>query len=196
MQNSRGKFLKDFFVSFLLTIVSGGYENDISLIRLAENHFFMIAPTEQQSRCYSWLRSNLDSDSNVSIQNVSADYTAICIMGPYSKLLLIDAIAKAALASGTPIEDYLRELENFPFFTFKTLPLGTSNVPVLACNLTHTGELGFVLYMRNPQAISVYQTLLDAGKCLVYKNYTFKSFYFICVFKVPNMVCNMRVVLL
>lgn len=123
----------------------------------------MIAPTEQQSRCYSWLRSNLDSDSNVSIQNVSADYTAICIMGPYSKLLLIDAIAKAALASDVPIEDYLRELENFPFFTFKTLPLGTSNVPVLACNLTHTGELGFVLYMRNPQASSVYQTLLDAG---------------------------------
>ncbi|KAH9399860.1 hypothetical protein TYRP_017428 [Tyrophagus putrescentiae] len=141
----------------------GGYENDVSLIRLAENHFFMIAPTEQQARCYSWLRSNLHADSNVSIQNVSADYTAICIMGPYSKLLLIDAIAKAALASGAPIEDYLREFENFPFFTFKTLPLGTANVPVLACNLTHTGELGFVLYMRNPQASAVYQTLLDAG---------------------------------
>lgn len=70
----------------LKLLLLGGYENDVSLIRLAENHFFMIAPTEQQARCYSWLRSNLHADSNVSIQNVSADYTAICIMGPYSKV--------------------------------------------------------------------------------------------------------------
>lgn len=141
----------------------GGYESDVSLIRLSNNHFFLVGPTESQTRCLSWLQSHVLVDSNVTVQNVTNDYCAICVMGPYAKLLLTDAIAAAALASGDPIEEYLKDLENFPFFTAKELPIGASRTPVLACNLSHTGELGFVLYMHNPVALDCYDTLLKVG---------------------------------
>lgn len=140
----------------------GGYENDVSIIRLAKNQFLLVGPTESQTRCLSWLRSNI-LDENITVQNVTDDYTAICIMGPYAKLLLTDVVAAAALAEGYAPEVFLRELENFPFFTAKKLPIGAANIPVLACNLSHTGELGFVLYLQNPQAIECYDTLISAG---------------------------------
>ncbi len=127
----------------------GGYENDVSLIRLAENRFMLIGPTEQQSRCISWL-SRHNIDSSVQISDISSIYTAICLMGPLSKLVLADVLSDA------------QQLDSFPFFTYKQLEIGLApNVRV--CNLTHTGELGWVLYIPNEHALHVYDLLVRVG---------------------------------
>ncbi|KAH7641081.1 hypothetical protein DERF_000816 [Dermatophagoides farinae] len=143
----------------------GGFENDVSVIRLNERNFFLIGPTESQTRCMAWLRSNVleDDVDQISIRDVTNDFTAICIMGPYAKLLLIDVVVAAALALKEPIEKFTKQLDQFPFFTAKELPIGSSKTPVLACNISHTGELGFVLYMHNQQAVQCYDTLVSAG---------------------------------
>lgn len=143
--------------------VNGGYENDVSVVRFAPNHFFVIGPTESQSRCMSWLRQHILDDSTISLQNVTTELTAICIMGPHSKLLLADAVSAAAVASNNSVEFYLKQVENFPFFTAKQLPVGIGNVPVMVCHFTHTGELGFVLYMKRDDMLQCYDTLVSAG---------------------------------
>lgn len=33
----------------------GGYENDCMLVRQAENSYFMVSPTSQQTRIYQWM---------------------------------------------------------------------------------------------------------------------------------------------
>lgn len=33
----------------------GGYENDCILVRQAENSYFMVSPTSQQTRIYQWM---------------------------------------------------------------------------------------------------------------------------------------------
>lgn len=33
----------------------GGYENDCMLVRQAENSYFMVSPTLQQTRIYQWM---------------------------------------------------------------------------------------------------------------------------------------------
>jgi glycine cleavage system aminomethyltransferase T len=77
-------------------------------------------------------------------------YTAICLMGPLSKLVLADVLSDA------------QQLDSFPFFTYKQLEIGlASNVRV--CNLTHTGELGWVLYIPNEHALHVYDFLVRVG---------------------------------
>lgn len=146
----------------------GGFENDVSVIRLNENNFFLVGPTESQTRCLSWIRSNMieEDKDEILIRNITNDFSAICIMGPYAKLLLTDVVLAAA-ASGQPgnlhsVDYYKNELEHFPFFTAKELPIGIKR-SVLACNLSHTGELGFVLYMPNEHAVDCYDTLLSAG---------------------------------
>ena len=45
----------------------GGYENDCLLIR-RENSFFMVSPTQQQTRILEWMDNNLPEDNSISLQ--------------------------------------------------------------------------------------------------------------------------------
>ncbi|XP_066995066.1 pyruvate dehydrogenase phosphatase regulatory subunit, mitochondrial isoform X2 [Anabrus simplex] len=131
--------------------IHGGYENDCSLARLAENHYMMIAPTIQQTRCKAWIQRHLPSDGSVVMTDITSMYTAICIMGPFTKLLLAEL-------TDTPLSP-----KSFPFFTFKEIDVGLAN-GIRAMNLTHTGELGYVLYIPNEFALHVYTCLIEAGQ--------------------------------
>ncbi|CAK9803481.1 Pyruvate dehydrogenase phosphatase regulatory subunit, mitochondrial [Anthophora plagiata] len=128
----------------------GGYENDCSLARIAANHYMMIAPTIQQTRCKHWINRHLPADGSVAVSDVTSAYTAICIMGPATRQLLSE------------LTDTDLNPKNFPFFTFKELDVGLAN-GIRTMNLTHTGELGYVLYIPNEFALHVYTRLVDAG---------------------------------
>ncbi|XP_043527006.1 pyruvate dehydrogenase phosphatase regulatory subunit, mitochondrial isoform X2 [Frieseomelitta varia] len=128
----------------------GGYENDCSLARIAPNHYMMIAPTIQQTRCKHWINRHLPIDGSVAVSDVTSAYTAICIMGPATRQLLSE------------LTDTDLNPKNFPFFTFKELDVGLAN-GIRTMNLTHTGELGYVLYIPNEFALHIYTRLIDAG---------------------------------
>ncbi|KAF4522257.1 hypothetical protein B566_EDAN011953 [Ephemera danica] len=117
---------------------NGGYENDIT-------------PTIQQTRCKVWIQRHLPSDGSVAISDVTSMYTAICIMGP-NAIPLLSELADTDLSPKV-----------FPFFTFKELDVGLAS-GVRAMNLTHTGELGCVLYIPNEFALHVYSGLVEVGK--------------------------------
>lgn len=110
---------------------SGGYENDCSLARMSENHYMMISPTIQQTRCKTWIRRHLPPIGNHSIHlnDVTSSYTAICILGPFARKLLQEL-------TETDISP-----KEFPFFTYKELNVGLAN-GIRTFNVTHTGELG------------------------------------------------------
>lgn len=69
----------------------------------------MIAPTIQQTRSMSWIRKNTPNHlrSKVNVADVTSMYTAICIMGPYSRILLSE------------LTDNDLTPKSFPFFTYK-----------------------------------------------------------------------------
>lgn len=130
---------------------NGGYENDCSLARIAENHYMMIAPTIQQTRCKAWIQRHLPTDGSVTLSDVTSMYTAICVMGPFSRTFLSE------------LTDTDLSPKSFPFFTFKELDVGLAN-GIRALNITHTGELGYVLYIPNEFALHVYTQLIEGGK--------------------------------
>lgn len=125
----------------------------------------MIAPTIQQTRCKVWLQKHLPS--TVAISDVTSMFTALCIMGPFTRTLLSE------------LTDTDLDPKNFPFFTFKMLDVGLAN-GIRTMNLTHTGELGYVLYIPNEVsihcscqfvfspicqfALHVYSSLINAGE--------------------------------
>ncbi|XP_042241378.1 pyruvate dehydrogenase phosphatase regulatory subunit, mitochondrial-like [Homarus americanus] len=129
----------------------GGYENDCSLARIAPNHYMMIAPTIQQTRCGTWLKRNLPADGSVVMSDVTSMYTAICIMGPLARQVLSE------------LTDVDLSTKAFPFFSFKEIDVGLTN-GIRAMNITHTGELGWVLYIPNEYALHVYSNLVSVGK--------------------------------
>ncbi|XP_037935094.1 pyruvate dehydrogenase phosphatase regulatory subunit, mitochondrial [Teleopsis dalmanni] len=132
---------------------AGGYENDCSLARLSEKHYMMIAPTIQQTRAMSWIRRHMPNHlrAGVNVADVTSMYTAICILGPYSRVLLSE-LTDTDLSS-----------KNFPFFTYKELDVSLAN-GIRTLNITHTGELGYVLYIPNEFALHVYSRLYSAGQ--------------------------------
>uniref|UniRef100_A0A2H1V324 SFRICE_023543 n=1 Tax=Spodoptera frugiperda TaxID=7108 RepID=A0A2H1V324_SPOFR len=129
----------------------GGYENDCSLARISENLYMMIAPTIQQTRCKAWMKRHLPPNGSVTLSDVTSMYTAICIMGPFTRNLLSE------------LTDTDLSPSNFPFFTFKEIDVGLAN-GIRAMNLTHTGELGYVLYIPNEFALHVYNRLMTVGE--------------------------------
>lgn len=129
----------------------GGYENDCSIARIADNHYMLIAPTIQQTRCKRWISRHLPADGRVNIADVTSMYTAICLLGPFSRQLLSE------------LSDFDLSPKNFPFFTFRHIDVGLAN-GIRTFNLTHTGELGYVMYIPNELALHVYSKIWDAGQ--------------------------------
>jgi len=112
----------------------------------------MIAPTIQQTRCKIWIQRHLPTDNSVSLTDVTSMFTAICIMGPFTRHLLSD-LTETDLSP-----------KSFPFFTYKELDVGLAN-GIRALNLTHTGELGYVLYIPNEVKYLYYS---NNGTLLIY----------------------------
>lgn len=69
--------------------------------------YLMIAPTIQQTRCKVWMGRHLPSE--VVVSDVTAMYTAICLMGPFSGPLLSE------------LTDEPLDPKSFPFFTYKVI---------------------------------------------------------------------------
>lgn len=115
----------------------------------------MIAPTIQQTRCKIWIQRHLPTNNSVSLTDVTSMFTAICIMGPFTRNLLSE-LTETDLSP-----------KSFPFFTYKELDVGLAN-GIRALNLTHTGELGYVLYIPNEvQHLSCIQFYLKPIRYLI-----------------------------
>jgi len=126
----------------------GGYENDCLLIRRDVNNFFMVSPTQQQTRILEWLENHLPEDNSVGLQDVTSMYTVLSVVGPKSKDL-IEELSGEDMAM-TP-------------FTFKEANVGyASGVMVMA--VTNTGEPGYSLYIPSEFALQIYDNLMKIGR--------------------------------
>ncbi|XP_015598791.1 pyruvate dehydrogenase phosphatase regulatory subunit, mitochondrial [Cephus cinctus] len=126
----------------------GGYENDCMLVRKAENSYFMVSPTSQQTRIYQWMSRHLPSDHSVGLNDVTSKYTVINVVGPKATELLSEF-------SNSDID--------LTAFTYKSVNVGyASDVMVMA--FTHTGEPGYCLYIPSEYALHVYSTLMEVGR--------------------------------
>lgn len=129
----------------------GGYENDCSVVRMAENCYFMFAPTSQQTRAYAWLSAHLTPDHSVLLSDVTSMYTSLNVIGPKAEGLLSE------------LTETNMSKQEFHTMTCKEINLGNAS-GIKAMRLTHTGEDGFMLYIPSEYALHVYDTLLEKGQ--------------------------------
>jgi len=126
----------------------GGYENDCLLIRRDTNSFFMVSPTQQQTRILEWMENHLPEDNSVGLQDVTSMYTVLSIAGPKSKDLM---------------EELSGEDMTMHPFTYKEVNVGyASGVMVMA--VTNTGEPGYSLYIPSEFALQIYDNLMKVGR--------------------------------
>jgi 4-methylaminobutanoate oxidase (formaldehyde-forming) len=127
----------------------GGIEADLTVTRLAEQKYWIVTAAATAVRDMAWLKRHVPDDARVAIDDVTASYAVIGVMGPKSRDLLA-RLTEAGLGNNA-----------FPFGA--SLEIEVAGAPVRATRISYMGELGWELYVPAEYAIRVFDRLLGAG---------------------------------
>ncbi len=121
-----------------------GIEADLTVTRLAEEHFQVVTSTASGVRDLARLRRY--APDGVTVEDVTGGYGCLCLWGPAARDIL------------APLAD---DPLDFGFLRAKRLTIG--HVPVLAQRVTFVGEAGWELYPPAEYTLTLWDTLLHAG---------------------------------
>ena len=129
----------------------GGIAADVTITRLAPDHFRLITGAGYVNSDLGWLRLQVrDSDLDVELRESSDDISVIGMWGPQ---------AREVLAPTT--DDDLSE-GGFPFMQAREIRI--AGISLLAQRVTYVGELGWELYVDPAWAGQVWDRLMTAGR--------------------------------
>ncbi|MFC3630465.1 FAD-dependent oxidoreductase [Paracoccus angustae] len=127
----------------------GGYESDLTVLRLARDRFLLVTGSGQAVRDLDWIGRNLDPAAHAFVTDVTSAHAVIAVMGPKARDLL-SRVTPADLSN-----------EAFPFGTFQEIDLGQG--VGYANRMTYVGELGWELVVPTEMAAGIYDLLHDCG---------------------------------
>ena len=128
----------------------GGFESDLTVIRVATDQYYIITGTSQTARDFNWITRNIRASEQARLVDVTNAYSVIGVMGPNARSLL-GSVTDADLSNAA-----------FPFLTAKMIEVGQATVR--AVRVTYVGELGWELHAPIEQTLALYETLMSAGK--------------------------------
>lgn len=128
---------------------SGGIVADLTVTRLADERFLVVATDLIHRRLEPWILRHAPDGAHVTVTDVTAGITLMTVQGPRSRQLLA-GLTSADLSSAA-----------FPYLTAQEMDLHYARV--LAMRVTYVGELGWELHVPADQALTVYDALLEAG---------------------------------
>jgi glycine cleavage system aminomethyltransferase T len=128
----------------------GTFESDLTVLRLANDEFYLISGTSQTVRDLDWIRRNLRAGERADLTDITEAYGVIGVMGPNSRALL-NRLTEADLSNAA-----------FRFGTAQSLNIGMAIVR--AIRITYVGELGWELHTPASQVVLVYESLMKAGR--------------------------------
>jgi 4-methylaminobutanoate oxidase (formaldehyde-forming) len=128
---------------------NGGYESDLTVMRLSRERYLLITGTAQAVRDLDWISSAIASRDRASVLDVTSSLAVFSVMGPKSRRLLQELTPDAL------------DNEAFPLFSSREIQLGSATAR--AARLSYVGELGWELYVPVDMAPGLYDTLMAAG---------------------------------
>lgn len=137
-----GQFLND----------RGGMLADVTITRLAPDHFRVVTGAGYVAGDLGWLRANVaDDDPWVELHDTSDRWACLGLWGPRARDVL-GAAVDAGVDVGT---------EALPPRQARTIRIGGADV--LASRISYAGELGWELYAAREDAVTVWDRLMAAG---------------------------------
>ncbi|MDH3730200.1 MAG: FAD-dependent oxidoreductase [Acidimicrobiia bacterium] len=127
----------------------GCVEADVTVTRLAEDRFLVVAAEFFHRRVESMLRRGTRENARVYITDVTSSYTLFSVQGPNSRELL------------TKITTANLENDAFPYFTAREIDL--HHGVGYAARMSFVGELGWELFVPTEFALGVYDRMIDVG---------------------------------
>ncbi len=127
----------------------GGYESDLTVMRLSGDSFLLVTGTAQPVRDCNWIQHHIEPDEFATVTDVTGSYAVLTIMGPR---------ARALMRCVSP-HDFSNAA--FPYFTHQEIELGS--VVARAVRVSYVGELGWELLVPTECAVTAYEALWSAG---------------------------------
>jgi 4-methylaminobutanoate oxidase (formaldehyde-forming) len=127
----------------------GTFESDLTVMRLAEDEYYIVTSTAQAVRDADWIGRNI-GDAIAELVDVSGFSGVLGVMGPRARDLL------------QLLTDDDLSHDAFPFGTARRIGLG--RVTTLAARITYVGELGWELHTPVEQMAALFDTLVTAGR--------------------------------
>jgi 4-methylaminobutanoate oxidase (formaldehyde-forming) len=128
----------------------GGVEADLTVTRLAEDHFYLVTGSGFAVHDRNWIETHMPRDGSVVLRDVTSARAVINLCGPESRRVL-EQVAEQDVSN-----------EAFPFMRARELRIG--HAPALALRVTYLGELGWELHVPSEYAAHLYETLWQAGQ--------------------------------
>lgn len=127
----------------------GGFESDLTVIRLAAERFLIITGSAQTTCDFDWISRHIGEGEFAVLTDVTAQYAVLSLMGPNAQALLArvspDDLSPAALKFS-----WTREID-----------VGFARVR--AARMSYVGGPGYELYVPIEMARHVYLALHEAG---------------------------------
>ena len=128
----------------------GGFESDLTIMRLAQDDFLIITGSAQTTRDMDWVSRNISSKEYAMLTDVSAQFCVLSLMGPN---------ARSLLARVSPDD---LSAESFKFSWTREIDIGFARVR--AARMSYVGGPGFELYVPVEMARHVYLALMEVGE--------------------------------
>ncbi|MEQ1899646.1 MAG: FAD-dependent oxidoreductase [Devosia sp.] len=127
----------------------GGIECDLTIARLAEDHFYIVTGTGFRTHDLTWIADHIPADADAKITDVTEAWGTLSLMGPNARDVLA-AVTSADVSNAA-----------FPFGHVRILPIAGTEVRAL--RVTYVGELGWELHIPLAATGVVFDALMAAG---------------------------------
>lgn len=134
----------------------GGFESDLTVVRLATDRFLIITGSAQTVRDQDWISRHIPLDAHAFLTDVSALYSVISVMGPNARALL-ERLSPNDLSPQSLKFSWTREID-------------LAQVRVRAARMSYVGGPGYELYVPVEMTRHVYLALHEAGPDLGLKD--------------------------
>ena len=127
----------------------GGVWAEMTLTRLAQEHYLLISAAAAKWHDFQWLQERLPADGNLHLVDCSDDHGTLVVAGPRSRELL-QQMTNIDLSN-----------DQFRWLTCQTLQL--AGIEVRALRVNFVGELGWELHVKTEDHLALYDALIETG---------------------------------
>lgn len=126
---------------------TGGIVDDLLVYKIRDNEYLLVVNASNIEKDWNWISSH--NTFGVNMVNASNDYSLFAVQGPK---------AAGVLQRLTSVD-----LDAMPYYTFKIGPMAGFD-DVIISNTGYTGAGGFEIYVKNENALAMWNAIFAAGE--------------------------------
>lgn len=126
---------------------NGGIVDDLLVYRMAADKYMLVVNASNIEKDWAWI--NEQNTFGATLKNESEEYSLLAVQGSKA----INTLQKLTTVN----------LESIPYYSFKIDTIA-GIADVIISNTGYTGAGGFELYVKNKDAVSLWQKVFEAGE--------------------------------